>query len=255
MHGTEDELATLQRRAYARGGDIATDPAALARLLELENGASGRRPEAEAPTSSPADQPAEEPRVTEPTSDPASETQTGRPLRIAQRIQVPRLRRSTTIMLLAGVLVLVCALTSLELVQRVQSDPLQTGATQIARLQPDSAYAAPLALSRGETENVTVYSLFEGFRAITFPASGSTEPGDLCMTVWQPDLLIELGSGGFSYEGSHSVMTCRAGVFPPSWTLLLGGNTPERAATGFPAGTALQFVYDAASNEVVVFKG
>lgn len=137
----------------------------------------------------------------------------------------------------------------------LQADPLQTGATQIARLKPDSTFAVPAALSRGERNDVTAYTSFEGFRVITFPASGAADRGDRCMVVWQPDLFIELGSDGYSYNGSNNLMTCRAGVFPPSWTLLLDENTPERLATGFQAGTALQFVYDAASNEVAVFAG
>jgi hypothetical protein len=75
------------------------------------------------------------------------------------------------------------------------------------------------------------------------------------MSVWHPDLLQELSDNGYAYEGTNPAVACGAGVFPPSWTLLLLADTPERRASDLPAGTALQFVFDADSNEVVVFLG
>lgn len=39
------------------------------------------------------------------------------------------------------------------------------------------------------------------------------------------------------------------------YTMLLREETPERAQTSLPPDTALQFVYDEANDEVVVFSG
>lgn len=260
MHGIDDELASLRRRAYAPDSDIYTDAAALARLIELENAhavaeRAGSRPEAEAVASgridpSPGEQVDAEDSAEEQTDGP---TDQARP--VERRFRMPRLRRSTTILLSAAALVLVCAVSALVVVHRVQADPLQVGATQVARLAPDPTFVAPSSMSRGVTSGVTAYEEFEGFRVITYASFETGRAAGPCMALWQPALLEELRDGGYSYNGHLMLQSCGAGLFPPAVTMLLGEETPERKAIDLPAGTAFQFVYDADADEVVVFEG
>lgn len=234
----EAELAQLRRRAYSPNPDIASDPHALRRLIELE--------ERTVATEVPA--PVEE--VDDDVDEPAPDADPAPP-----RFTLPRPRRSTVILLAASALVIAILATALTLVQRVQTDPLQTGATQVARLGADPDFDIPSSLAQGVTGEVTAYAEFEGFRVLTLPSYRDPESTPRCMTVWQPELLDVAGSG-FSYDGEYFFMgVCGAGVFPPVYTMLLREETPERRQTGFPAGTALQFVYDAGTDEVVVFRG
>lgn len=239
----EDELAQLRRRAYSYSADIASDPAALRRLIDLETRASAAKEE----LSSTA--------VVE--EIPAASGEEGTPDATPPRPRLtrPRLRRSTVIMLGAAALVAATLLTLLIVVQRVQTDPLQAGASQIARLSLDPGFEVPSALRVGITGEVTAFEGFEGFRVLSQPSYYAAEGATRCLTIWQPALLDTAGGGGFSYEGEFFVSACGAGAFPASVTILLREDTPERAQTDFPAGTALQFVYDEASEEIVVFRG
>ncbi|KTS11908.1 hypothetical protein [Microbacterium testaceum] len=239
----EDELAQLRRRAYSPSADIASDPDALRRLMELEARATPTEQTPERAPVVPEDHVAS-------TEDEIPDATPERP-----RFTPPRLRRSTVIMLGAAALVVATLATLLVVVQRVQTDPLQAGATQIARLAPDPVFEVPSSLTMGITGNVTAYEEFEGFRVISQPSYYDAEGAARCMTVWQPELLDRAGGGGFSYDGEFFMSTCGAGSFPANMTMLLREDTPERAQTDFPAGTALQFVYDATNNEIVVFRG
>lgn len=245
------ELAQLRRRAYSPGADISDDPVALRRLVELEERANAGEPV------SPAFEDAPVP-VAPPEEDADPSADPGIPDAVppAPRFRLPRPRRSTVILLGAAVLVAAVLATVLTVVQRVQTDPLQAGATQIARLSADPSFEVPSYLSQGITGRVTAYEEFEGFRAITLPSLRSAEDSARCMTVWQPALLDTEDGGGVSYRGDSFLLgVCAAGVFPPMSTMLLREDSPERAQTDFPADTALQFVYDAANDEVVVFRG
>jgi hypothetical protein len=240
----EAELAQLRRRAYSPTADIAADPAALRRLIELEERA-GATEHVEAPEE------ADGVGVGSPAEEPGPDAAP-----VPARFSLPRVRRSTVILLAAAGLVVATLATILTVVQRVQTDPLQTGATQIARLSPDPSFDVPSALTQGITGEVTAYEEFEGFRVITLPPYQSAENTSRCMTVWQPVLLEGADGGGFSYGGDSFLMSiCGAGVFPPSSTMFLREDSPERAQTEFPAGTALQFVYDVSRDEIVVFRG
>ena len=54
-----------------------------------------------------------------------------------------RMRRSTFLIVLALVALIAVSNAAVLLVQRVQADPLQAGASQIARLSYDPAYEIP----------------------------------------------------------------------------------------------------------------
>lgn len=272
MPSIDEELAALRRRAYAPDGDIAADPAAMARLVELEERAAaapvsdaraavGPDPtSASAPAPAPAPDAAAEAGPADPSAqgerpdelDPDGAAEPARHPR--SRFRMPRPRRSMVVLLTAAALVVGCAVTALVVVQRVQTDPLQVGATQIARLAPDPDFPVPSSFARGVTGKVTAYEEFQGFRVVSYPSFETGEGASQCLTVWQPALLSEVGNGT-SYDGRYLLFACGAGVFPASATLLLGADSPEKRNSDLPAGTALQFVYDAASDEVVVFEG
>ncbi|KTR95498.1 hypothetical protein NS220_05595 [Microbacterium testaceum] len=239
----EDELAELRRRAYSPSADIASDPDALRRLMELEARANKTAQTTERALAVP-----EEPDA--PVEDDIPDTAPGRP-----RFTLPRPRRSTVILLTAAALVAATLATVLVVVQRVQTDPLQVGATQIARLSPDPTFEVPRPLTVGITGRVTAFEEFEGFRVFSQPSYNDVEGAARCITVWQPALLDSSSGGGFSYDGEFLVSACGAGSFPANSTMLLREETPELEQTDLPAGTALQFVYDPANEEIVVFRG
>ncbi|WP_270353297.1 hypothetical protein [Microbacterium testaceum] len=264
MPSIDEELAALRRRAYAPDGDIAADPAAMARLVELEERAAAASvPDARA-AAVPAPTPAPDADAEAGPADPSAqgerpdELEPDAPAEPARhprsRFRMPRPRRSTVVLLTAAALVVGCAVTALVVVQRVQTDPLQVGATQIARLAPDPDFPVPSSFARGVTGKVTAYEEFQGFRVVSYPSFETGEGASQCLTVWQPALLSEVGNGT-SYDGRYLLFACGAGVFPASATLLLGADSPEKRNSDLPAGTALQFVYDAAADEVVVFEG
>lgn len=241
----DGELAALRRRAYAPGADISADPAALQRLIELE-GREGVSGSAAPATGEDRSAFAAEPEGPAPDDDDAGAAPT--------RPRLPRPRRSTVITLSAAALVALCAVTALVVVQRVQTDPLQTGATQVARLSPDPSFEVPSVLTPGVTSGTTGYTEFEGFRVATYASFDASADAARCMTVWQPDLL-DVSGGGFSYDGRYFLTSCGAGIFPANAMLQLSDDSAELRVTDLPSGTSLQFVYDREHDEIVVFRG
>lgn len=243
----DDELDRLRRRAYSPTADIGSDPAALARLAELERRAAGAEPTPDADPLGAA---------TSTDANPGSAAAAPDDQRPAvAREPRWRPRRSTVLLLGAAALVLIVAATALTLVQRVQVHPLQADAEQVARLVPDPAFEVPDYFSDG-TPGTMAYSEFQGFR-VTVAAPGGTErEGESCLMVWQPALVsTDAATGVFSYSGQFVPSQCSAGTFPAVATIRLFDQSPERAQTEYPADTSLQFVYDRESDEVVVFRG
>lgn len=244
MPAPEDELHALRRRAYGPAADIHTDPAALQRLTEIEDAAAAARGVDSAPTD-PAEDAAEQP--TPPTAEPTPPPEDPPTL---PRFRV-RLRPSTALIMLGVAVLAAAAVVSLTLVQRVQADPLQVGAVQIARLAPDAAYDAPAMMAPDDS---VAYADFHGFR--TFISSGYMEESDaVCMDVFEPDRLREMDETSFSYDGQYIRQACAAGRFPASTTFAVTSDSPAALREAYPVGTALQFVFDQTNNEVVVFLG
>ncbi|WP_295851372.1 hypothetical protein [uncultured Microbacterium sp.] len=241
----DGELAALRRRAYAPGADISADPTALQRLIELE----GR--ESVAASVAPATDEERAALAVEPEDLAPDAVDAGAE---SARLRLPRPRRSTVIMLSAAGLVALCAVTALVVVQRVQTDPLQTGATQVARLAADPSFEVPSVLTPGVTSGTTGYAEFEGFRVATYASFDASPDAAKCMTVWQPDLL-DVSGGGFSYDGRYFLSSCGAGIFPANAMLQLSDDSAELRVTDLPSGTSLQFVYDREHDEIVVFRG
>lgn len=239
-----DELRELRRRAYGPGSDIHADPAALERLRLLES------------RETPADPP---PAASEPAPEPEGEHEPRPAPDAAAPARRWRPRRSTVLIALAAVLVLVAAGVVLTVVQRVQTDPLQVGATQVARLAPDPTFELPLGFA-GSGEPRVGYQEFAGLRTVISvgvpplgPSEGAADSAT-CMTVYQPDYL-EVRADGYAYSGTLLLTACSAGAFPAEVTFTVTDQSPDGLRDTYPLGTAFQFVYDEADQEIVVFQG
>ncbi len=152
----------------------------------------------------------------------------------------------------AAVVLVAAAIVSLVLVQRVQTDPLQVGASQVARSSADSQFDTPADLSL-EGRGVLAYEPFYGLRTVVEAPSG-VGSDDECMTIYQPELL-DTSDGGYYYSGELFLRACAAGVFPAAVTFTVPDESPEALRDAYPVGTPLQFVYDRNDREVVVFRG
>jgi hypothetical protein len=246
----DDELARLRRRAYAPDADIATDPAALARLAELE------RHDPDTTSAAGADI---DPAPSDPGNPPTNETEAAggeasdrTPRR---RFLQARLSRSGVVLVAVGAMVVVCSAVALTLVQRVQTHPLQPDAVQVARVSPDASFDVPDFFSGGPSEQAVGFTETHGFRVIVTPPGGASGEGEYCMTVFQPALVDAQGAGSWSYGGQYIAPACSAGTFPAAATVRLLPGSPELEHTDFPADTALQFIYDQVADEVVLFRG
>lgn len=244
----DDELQALRARAYGPGGDL--DAEAVQRLRELEQARKPVSVAADVPVDAETETPpmAEETRPdTEPLGRPR-EPLLGMLFRRART-----LRRSTVITLLAIVAFAVASVVVLTVVQRVQTDPLQAGAEQVARLGLDPSFRVPLVFRGGPNGEVTAvgFQVFHGVRPVVteggFFGSGAEEP---CLSVYPDDVIEDPESGSFS---GPLIGGCAVKGFPAiaQFSSDLEG-FPEELLEEFP-DSGLQFVYDSANNEVVVF--
>jgi hypothetical protein len=242
----DDELRALRERAYGRDPDIHLDPDSLERLRELESTRVAVTPDAvEQADDVTADPP-------EPEVEPHDTLPRPTPGWI---LWVSGLRRST-VLVAAGVILVAAALTTaLVLVQRVQTDPLQVGASQVARLGVDESYEIPgfFVGAGAESEIAThAYQAFHGLRAVT--GSGGfvfgSSPDSTCLNIY-PQANITATADSFSgplFGG------CAAGDFPAIVQFTVGvADLPQDLVSTFPDSTGLQFVYDKEHDEVVVF--
>ncbi|MGV8880642.1 MAG: hypothetical protein ACOH19_00655 [Rhodoglobus sp.] len=251
------ELEVLRKRAYGPRADIHLDPQAVRRLRELE---SQSRP-SPAPTARTDDEAAPPELsaavITNAAEHPAAEgdqPRTGIDWSWARELffRMLRIRRSTALIVLSAAVVVVLAMTALTLVQRVQVDPLQVGAEQVARLSIDYSYGIPEILEGGPGELET-FQEFYGLRTIAafdaeqwYFAAGS---GD-CFSVFS-EADMEFTSNSFS---GPMMSTCGAGDFPATVQFgITAEAAPEELRAAFPDSTAFQFVLDADNREIVVF--
>lgn len=270
----QDEFVALRRRAYSRDADIHLDPASLARLDELENArsdpagdgsATGVDAEPLTPVPGvpgsvaavsvvPAELPPEEPVAT------PWWVEAGRrvgPLVVRFGRRVRRLRRSTVLIALGAAAIAATLFTVLTVVQRVQTDPLQVGAVQVARLSVDGGFDNPFPVSAesGGSDNETRgFQAFHGMRAMTGRglvfAPFATNAGSVCLTIYVESTL-EVQNNGYS---GAIYSSCSAGDFPPMLQFPLDSpELPAELADAYPGARGVQFVYDRENDEVVVF--
>jgi len=269
MASSDSELEQLRKRAYGRQADIHLDPDALQRLRELEGEQSAKqaagRPEADEPTETV--QP-HEPVVDEPNADgmdiSGAETPNAperRPRPTAKAVlmtsvhRLAKLRRSTVVIALAAVAFAVAVVVVLTLVQRVQTDPLQAGASQVARLQADSGYRVPDAFGGAGTggANAQAFEAFRGLRVILFSEvhPGAPSGKDVCIDVYPEAEIDDPSSTSFSGVAFGG---CSAGGFPAIAQFnTQGQDLPTATLNAVAPWTSLQFVYDERDDEVVVF--
>lgn len=254
------ELEALRRRAYGPDADIHLDAQALDRLNELEN--SSRRPLHADPRSDDglvSSEPRRSAVVAEPPRQPDAAEEVG-PSRAEWRwarelfARLSKVRRSTAVIALSAVVAVVLAATALTLVQRVQTDPLQVGAEQVARLSVDASYEMPQFFANGAKEgDMAAFQDFYGLRAVAsfgamdwFNNGGS---GD-CLSVFSS---ADMNANENSFSGLM-VSGCAAGDFPAITQFAIGAESaPEELRSAFPDSAAFQFVLDAENREIVVF--
>lgn len=261
----QDELVALRRRAYGRDADIHLDPASLARLDELEN---ARTSEATEDASEVAAAPAVEvPRIESPHDEPLRDEAPAEPwwaaavrragpwvARVGRWLR--GLRRSTVLIAIAAALVVATLLTALTVVDRVQTDPLQTGAEQVARLGVDTGYESPfgeLADPAGPELDVRGYEVFYDLRptsGLPFFSSSPDSDDSVCLAIY---IESELEANGSGFSGSL-FSGCSAGAFPAMVQIAIDNPVlPAELAAAYPDARGIQFVYDAEHDEVVIF--
>ena len=240
----QDELAVLRARVYGPDADL--DPAAIRRLQELED---ARRP----PQQSEAvevPEPIAAPHVPEPGPElePARE-----PLARTLASHLRGIRRSTVLILVAVVAFVALVVTSLTLVQRVQSDPLQVGARQVARLGVDGSFRLPDIFRGGVNGDISTqgFQPFLGLRTVVtasgFFGSDSDSP---CIAVYPEANIVDPESDSFS---GPLIGGCAIGGFAAiaQFSSDLRG-FPDELSEAYP-DYGFQFVYDRVNHEVVVF--
>lgn len=252
IHPDQDELQVLRERAYGPAADIHLDAQALQRLHELE----GRGGDREATPTAEADDKQEEKQEEKQDEFPPPAVEEPVPVvgeagapRAKTRRAPFRMRRSTFLIALALVALIVVSNAALLLVQRVQADPLQAGASQIARLSEDATYEIPSVFSSAIPggAGAPAYQDFYGLRTIINGTGPDTD--DQCILVYPPESADD-PDGKFS---GWVFGACATGAFPAAVAFRVGPGLPEQLRDAFPDGTALQFVLDQTGDEIVVF--
>lgn len=237
-----DELRTLRERAYGPAADIHDDPAALARLHELETQAAGRRRAPEPPAGDGA-----ETRVPEgvdagtpaperaalagdapaPAPAPPREATAAAADRTTLSRDRPWWRRRTRV-LWAGSLV-AAMLVGAGLTLGVQA--LQSG--RVASLLEDPDAEWPEQFGGPRPPDSRLFESFHGLAAVTGPDFfGSTGGSQTCLYI------LDTGSGGFAGGG------CGAGPYAATVTVQVAFASPRELRERFPDGTALRFVLE-----------
>ena len=262
----DDELRGLQVRAYGPKADIRHDFPAQVRLQELEDARRQLAPrtlnEAMPPetTVDPIDASGSEeesPLVEDEQERPNHEFM--RRLARCARVVAGRLARvrRTTVLIALGVAVIASVIVAaLILVERVQSDPLQTGADQVARLSLDPSYQVPVMFQQGAAGDDAVqgYQEFYGLRAVIVTGAWFSGGAEVeCLNVFSATDAENSDSNSFlgPIRGG-----CIAGPFPAMTQLTANEEgLPDELTSAFPGSTALQFVYDKTNQKIVIYAG
>ena len=269
----DDELRGLQARAYGPNADIHHDFPAQVRLQELQDARRQLEPQRleavmpAAPTVDPIDVfgSEEESHLVNDEQERPTHESLRRLARLALAVggRLARFRRSTVLIAL-GLGVIVAALI---LVERVQPDPLQTGADQVARVSIDPSYQVPgmfqLIAAEGEAivqhiaaqgDAVQAFHEFYGLRVVITDGGLASSGGEgECLNVF----LAADGENSDSNSFSGPIRGgCAAGPFPAMTQLMAyEEGLPDELQSAFPGPTALQFVYDKANQKIVIFAG
>jgi hypothetical protein len=253
------ELDVLRRRAYGPHPDIHLDSHALDRLRELEGGS--RRP-TESNTSEDPLVASAESRTLEATSEEAQSsslaTQPPSPedrWRLARQLLalLVRARRRDALIVLGCLTAVILGVIALVVVDRVQTDPLQVGAEQVARLSIDTSYDMPqFFATTAEGARTEAFQEFYGLRTVMTDGGGvpfSANSGQ-CIVIFD-EAAMEPDSDSFS---GMLLWGCAAGGFPAVTQFDIGSDeAPDELRDAFPDSAAFQFVLDADNSELVIF--
>ena len=262
----DDELRGLQARAYGPNADIHHDFPAQVRLQELEDARRQLAPKLldavrpPAPTADPIDVSGseEESHLVDDEQERPTHDSLRRLARLALAVggRLARVRRSTALIALGLAVIVSVIAAALILVERVQPDPLQTGADQVARLSIDPSYQVPGMFQNiaAKGDGVQAFHEFYGLRAVVADGGWFNSGGEgECLNVF----LAADGENSDSNSFSGQIRGgCAAGPFPAMTQLMADDEgLPDELQSAFPGPTALQFVYDKANQEIVIFAG
>ena len=232
----------LRERAYGAKADIHNDIVALERLRELEG--SQRAPTVvveNVPDKHPAIPPEK------PASPAAVFTETPKASSLSKsRWRLPILWASSVL-----VTIIATALVTGAVTQRIQMDPYGVGAKQVARLSMDPGTEIPGFFTNEGTLDTQVFSEFYGQRVLVAP-DGSLfgRTSDVCIMVTKSDFYDKATKNSYTGDLAHG---CAANEFPAAVTIEVTRGMSMELLREYPEGTALQFVFDEAKSDVVVF--
>lgn len=240
----DDELQALRRRAYGPNTDIHLDPHALERLRELEGVVREQHPVSSADSSGSGRAPVEQPLPIEDETEPSAK-ESLRPMM--------RVRRSSLLIVLGVAVVSTILAGALVLVQLSQTDPLQVGTKQIARLSVDPAFKiSPFFFGTTFSRDLQAqgFQEFNGLRTVVTVGYGGGS-NDACLNIYPSAVATDPKASSFA---GQLRVGCAAGMFPAIVQFRVdAAGLPADLRSAFPKSAALQFVYDSAHNEVVVF--
>lgn len=239
------ELAALLRRAYGPGADITADPAALARLSELEerdradDGDEHAHADADGRAVQDADDDARfDALLLEATTAAIDGAASGHDDARPGRVR-PRPVAARWIVAWAASIVLVGVVVGAVVFGLASVPPVATAAgRQIATLT--ERVDAPPEIASWVPGGVETGYRFEGLIIVPTPIGvGPFGFGSDCLLVAPAD--------GFQSDGSvrgETFWSCRAGGFPASVQFVVSSSSPEALRARFELGTALMFVLD-----------
>ncbi|WP_341955745.1 hypothetical protein [Microbacterium sp. LWH13-1.2] len=270
--GAEKELRELRARAYGPHADIATDPAALRRLQELESSraAVSARLRAGGATALDAPATATELQVVIPAvddsrasddlidrlgddslwDDPAASEEAPSPTDWRSRLARWRMPLwvASVVAAAAVAATVTFALTSLPSVSS------SAGAPQIETLELSRTGAVPPGWFGAETD--VAAAEFFGLTVFESPGwvseSGDRSSENRCISVVRTvDVPDEGADDGSSSISGPMYAACSIGAFPAEVVVPIDEEMPEQLHERYPAAVALQFVLD--GNRVGVF--
>jgi hypothetical protein len=142
---------------------------------------------------------------------------------------------------------------ALVLNQRPQVDPLQAGAREVVRLSVDPSYKVSsyfFGSEFGRDLQAQAFKEFDGLRAVVTVGYGGGS-NDACLNLYPSAVTVDPKASSFA---GRLRIGCASGNFPPRIQFRAdAAGLPADLRSAFPKSAALQFVYDSATNEVVVF--
>ncbi len=255
-----DELAGLRARAYGPHADIAADPAAVARLAELEE--IDRAARATEPDDADHDAPhelgteddeaVEEPVTSLRDADDADgdaerdrdDVASDSPEQIdGDRPRFSAVRSTRSLWLWAGTVAAVAAVASAATAVGTTLAPVarSAGVAQVDTLQIDPGFSAP-PLFWPASESVTGYRDYLGLTAVVGPMRVYSEDVETTCLYLVPT--ADIADSDRAYRGGQVYGGCGAGSFPPTAQFVVTADQSEDLRERFPVGTSLQFVLD-----------